>query len=66
MIARVVHKTHLRDTSSDARFWRSQPPHERLRTLEAIRREYHGWPTDASDDDDSPRLQRVCRVTKRP
>ena len=65
MIARVVHKTRLHETGTDAAYWRSRPPQERLRTLEALRREYHGWPAEASRDDDSPRLQRVCRVLKR-
>ena len=64
MIEPTFKRVPLREAGSDAHYWRSRPPEERLRTLESIRREYHDWPTDTADDD-RPRLQRVCRVLKR-
>jgi hypothetical protein len=60
----AVKKVSLHDVESDAKFWRSRPPEERLETVEEIRREYHGWPEDPQDED-IPRLQRVYRVCKR-
>jgi len=45
---------------SDVEYWRSQPLGERLRTIEQIRHEYHGW-----TDESQPRLQRVYRVVER-
>lgn len=53
----AVRTVSLHEGESDAVFWRERPARERLHTVEMIRREYHGW-----RDDDSPRLQRVCRV----
>ena len=52
----------LHESSSDAEYWRSRPPEERLDALETIRREYHDWPESESTDEDIPRLQRVCRI----
>jgi hypothetical protein len=60
----AVKKVSLQEAGSDAEFWRSRPPEERLETVEAIRREYHDWPEDP-EDEDIPRLQRVYRVCKR-
>ncbi len=57
----AVRRTSLREAGSDVAYWRARPPHVRLQALEGIRREYHDWPDDAG-----PRLQRVCRVRKRP
>ena len=65
MNRQAVKKVSLRHAGNDAPFWRSRPPQERLRTLESIRREYHGWPEDDAPHDHRPRLQRVCRVLKR-
>ena len=31
------------EQESDAGYWRSRPPRERLEALESIRREYHLW-----------------------
>jgi hypothetical protein len=60
----AVKKVSLHEAESDAAFWRSRPPEERLETVETIRREYHGWPEDPKNED-LPRLQRVYRVCKR-
>lgn len=60
----AVTKVSLHASGSDAAYWRTRPPEERLETVEIIRREYHGWP-EAPDDEDIPRLQRVYRVCKR-
>lgn len=60
----AVKKVSLHEAGSDAAFWRSRPPAERLETVEKIRREYHDWPEDP-EDEDIPRLQRVCSVRKR-
>ncbi|MFP4599140.1 MAG: hypothetical protein ACLFVJ_12855, partial [Persicimonas sp.] len=57
---KAVKKVALDEAGSDAEFWRSRPPEERLETVETIRREYHGWPEDLQDED-FPRLQRVYR-----
>lgn len=59
-LARVVRKVSLKQTSSDAAYWRAQPYVERLRALEEIRQEYHRWKQDAES-----RLQRVYRIVKR-
>lgn len=59
-IAKVVTKTSLHAAARDADYWRAQPPAERLRALEEIRREYHRWKYNAE-----PRLQRVLTVAKR-
>lgn len=53
-----IHK--LGEEPSDFAYWQSRPPEEPLQTLEAIRREYHGW-----TDDTYPRLQRVDRIVER-
>lgn len=60
-----VRKISFGDQESDAEFWRSRPPEERLRTLESIRCEYHDWPQEPSKHESRPQLQRVCRVLKR-
>ena len=59
MIEKVVHKVPLAGANTDAVYWRRQPPVERLKALEEIRREYHTWRYDSE-----PRLQRVYRVIK--
>ena len=51
-----VRKVGLNDQSSDVDYWRSRPPAERLKMLEFIRREYHGWPEEGSEDGDVPGL----------
>ncbi len=61
----AVRKVSLHEKSSDADFWRSRPPEERLQALESIRCEYHGWSENEAQNDARPRLQRVCRVLKR-
>ena len=60
----AVKKVSLHEAQSDAEFWRSRSPEERLEAVEEIRLEYHGWPEDPQDED-IPRLQRVYRVCKR-
>lgn len=50
----------LGEEPSDAAYWRSRPLGERLRAIEQIRQEYHGW-----TDESQPRLQRVYRVVER-
>lgn len=50
----------LTDPNTDFQYWQSQPSWKRLATLEAIRREYHGW-----DYETEPRLQRVYSITRR-
>lgn len=60
----AVKKVSLHEAQSDAEFWRSRPPEERLAAVEEIRRQYHDWP-EYPEDEDIPRLQRVCRVCKR-
>src|SRR5690606_31541507 len=45
MIEPVVRILKLDEQRSDAEWWRSRPAEERLRTLESIRQEYHGWQT---------------------
>ena len=57
----AVSVTKLDDQPSDAEYWRSRSPLERLATVEELRREYHEWPEE-TDDEDLPRLQRICRV----
>jgi predicted nucleic acid-binding protein len=59
-IAKHVSRVGLRDRRSDAAYWRSRPPEERLAALEEIRTEYHHWRHDAE-----PRLQRVHRIAER-
>jgi hypothetical protein len=59
-----VKKMHIQEVPSDAAFWRSRPPEERLSTVEEIRSEYHDWPEGDVADEDFPRLQRVYRVCK--
>ncbi|PEN05246.1 hypothetical protein CRI93_13465 [Longimonas halophila] len=59
-MARTVRTVSLRKSSSDAAYWRAQPPEARWQAVEEIRREYHGWSQDAP-----PRLRRVCRIVKR-
>jgi len=39
----AVRKIDTEETESDFAFWQSRPYHERLSTLESIRREYHAW-----------------------
>lgn len=56
----AVRRHRLDEAPSDFAYWQSRPYTERLRALEEIRREYHGW-----DDDSQPRLQRVVRVSQR-
>jgi hypothetical protein len=56
----AVRRTTLEEEGTDFAYWQAQPPEERLRTLETIRREYHAWRYGAE-----PRLQRVCRVAER-
>ena len=58
-IENVVHKHRLGEEPSDAVFWRSKSPEERLAAVEQIRMEYHQWQLDAE-----PRLQRVLKVTR--
>jgi hypothetical protein len=59
-ITKVFRKTRLREQPNDFAFWRVQPYSVRIRTLEEIRSEYHGWQYDAQ-----PRLQRVYSIIKR-
>ena len=56
----TVNKYKLGEEPSDFAYWQSRPPKERLRALETIRREHHGW-----TDDTYPRLQRVYRIVER-
>src|SRR5262245_2345130 len=56
----VVTRVRLGESTSDASFWRSQPPAVRLAALEELRREYHLWRYGAE-----PRLQRVLRYAER-
>lgn len=58
-VARVFRKIHLLDQPSDFSFWQGQPYTVRMRTLEEIRSEYHGWQNDSQ-----PRLQRVFSIIK--
>jgi len=44
---------------SDAAYWRSRPPEERLAALESIRREYHLWKYHGE-----PRLEKVVTIVK--
>ena len=61
----VVKRVSLHEAESDAAYWRTRPAEERLECVETIRREYHDWPEDPTDED-RPRLQRVCHVRERP
>ena len=58
----AVKKVSLHSTTTDAEFWRSRSPEERLETVETIRCEFHNWPQGKSNDEALPRLQRVYRV----
>ena len=60
-IAPVVHKYKLTEQPNDFAYWQSQSYEARLAALEEIRREYYGY-----TDETEPRLQRVCRIVKRP
>lgn len=60
----AVKKVSIDSPSSDAAYWRTRPPGERIAQVEAIRREFHNWEA-TSDDADIQRLQRVYRVCKR-
>lgn len=60
MIQPIVTKVPLHGQPSDAAYWRSRPPQERLAALESIRREYHLWRYGAE-----PRLQGVCQCVGR-
>jgi hypothetical protein len=60
MIAKVVKHTNLKNTKTDLEFWLSRSAEERLRTVEEIRCEFHGW-----KDHVQPRLQRVFTIVKR-
>ena len=57
---RRVKKVGLREAGTDAAYWRTRPPVERLAAVEELRREYHRWRYDAE-----PRLSRVHRVAPR-
>jgi hypothetical protein len=61
-MARVVRRVRMDQAGNDAAYWRSRPPEERLRAQEEIRREFHDQPAAESPNDDSSRIQRVCRV----
>ena len=65
MNKQAVKKVSFENAGTDADYWRSRSPEERLRTLTSIRREYHDWPEEFSEHDHRSRLQRVCRVLKR-
>lgn len=41
MIVKVVKIINKNEKKSDAEYWRSRPPEERLAALEAIRKEYN-------------------------
>jgi hypothetical protein len=53
----VVSIRRLGAPDGDVEYWLKQPPSERIRALEQIRKEYHRWKFGAE-----PRLQRVYRV----
>lgn len=57
---KTVSKARLGESRSDAAYWLSRPPAERLAAVEELRREYHRWRHDAE-----PRLQRVSLVARR-
>jgi hypothetical protein len=59
-IAKIFRKIRLHEQLNDFVFWQAQPHSMRIRTLEEIRSEYHGW-----QDDAQPRLQRVYSIVKR-
>lgn len=59
-IAPVVHKYKLSEQPSDAAYWRTRPPEERMAALEQIRREYHLWLYGGE-----PPFQRVITIRRR-
>ena len=59
-VEKTVRKVYLHNQPSDASYWREQPPEDRLKALEQIRREYHGW-----TDDTQPRMEKVYSIARR-
>lgn len=59
MIAKVIKKVPLRQSSSDYDYWRSRSVIERIDALEMLRQHYIGFSQDAHQG-----IQRVIRITK--
>ncbi len=59
-ITKVVTKVKLGQRKSDAAYWRTRTPQERLEVAEEIRREYHRWRYGVE-----PGFQRVYRIVRR-
>jgi hypothetical protein len=57
-VERVVTEKRLGEPDQQWRYWLTRPCIERIRAVEELRREYHGW-ADGSE----PRLERI--VTRR-
>ncbi len=53
----TITKTH--EQERDIQFWNTQPPEQRLATLEAIRQEYIAWKYGTQ-----PGFQRVYHIIK--
>lgn len=56
----VIRKTKVGESKNDFQFWQGQSFMDRLRTLETIRQEYHGWNYGTE-----PGFQRVYTIIKR-
>ncbi len=56
----VAFKGKISEAPSDAEYWRSRPPEERLAAVEELRRDFHGPHYDSEQ-----RLQRVVRIVVR-
>jgi Arc/MetJ family transcription regulator len=59
MIAKVIKKVPLRESSSDYDYWQSRSVNERIDALEMLRQQYIGFSQNAHQG-----IQRVVRITK--
>jgi len=59
-IEKIVTRSSLKRESSDASYWLSRPPVERLAALEEIRQEYNRWKYPNAGDT----VERVYRVVR--
>lgn len=59
MIAKIIKKVPLRQSSSDYDYWQSRSANERIDALEMLRQQYIRFSQDAHQG-----VQRVIRMTK--
>lgn len=59
---------HADQDVEDVLFWLTKTPEERMAAIEAIRQQTFAFHLSNADEGQpaQPRLQRICRITKRP